>query len=212
MSSGADNSSSVVATPDGAAAGPSPSRRRNDAQASRRALLEAAAALFDERGYQGATVRDIGERAGVDAALIARYFGGKEGLYLAALEETERPPLPTDPNAVFAKFLGKSDDHGTNNPICLAMVSPSLSPQLRDQVGALMMRRVIGPLAKRLADDGVQQPQLRAELLVAVALGTTLTRSSGTLTALADASLDDVHAVLDPLVDALVVGHVVGSS
>ena len=203
MSSDADNGSSAVAVPDGAAE-PGAQRRRNDAQASRRALLEAAAALFDERGYQGATVRDIGERAGVDAALIARYFGGKEGLYLAALEETERPPLPTDPSAVFAKFLGKSDEDGSNNPICLAMVSPSLSPALRDQVGALMERRVIGPLAQRLADDGVAQSRLRAELLVAIALGTTLTRSSGTLTALADASLGDLHAVLDPLIDTLV--------
>ncbi len=39
---------------------------------------------------------------------------------------------------------------------------------------------------------------------MAVALGATLTRSSGTLTALAEASLDDLHDVLDPLVDALV--------
>jgi AcrR family transcriptional regulator len=203
MSSDADNRSSAVATPAGAAR-PGASRRRNDAQASRRALLEAGAALFDERGYQGATVRDIGERAGVDAALIARYFGGKEGLYLAALEETERPPLPTDPYAVFAKFLDKSDENGSNNPICQAMVSPSLSPELRDQVGALMARRVTGPLAQRLADDGVSQSRLRAELLVAVALGVTLTRSSGTLTALSEASLDGIHAVLDPLVGALV--------
>jgi AcrR family transcriptional regulator len=203
MSSDADNSSSAVAAPNGAAT-PGAARRRNDAQASRRALLEAAASLFDERGYQGATVRDIGERAGVDAALIARYFGGKEGLYLAALEETERPPLPTDPHAVFAKFLGKSDENGSNNPICLAMVSPSLTPALRDQVGALMARRVTGPLAQRLADDGVEQSRLRAELLVALALGTTLTRSSGTLAALTDASLDELHAVLDPLVGTLV--------
>jgi AcrR family transcriptional regulator len=202
MSSDADNRSSAGATPDGAAL-PGASRRRNDAQASRRALLEAAAALFDERGYQGATVRDIGERAGVDAALIARYFGGKEGLYLAALEETERPPLPTDPYAVFAKFLDKSDEDNSN-PICQAMVSPSLSPELRDQVGALMARRVTGPLAERLGHEGVSQPRLRAELLVAIALGVTLTRSSGTLTALAGASLDEVHAVLDPLVSTLV--------
>jgi AcrR family transcriptional regulator len=203
MSSGADNASSAIATPaDEAAEGAS--RRRNDAQASRRALLEAAAALFDERGYQGATVRDIGERAGVDAALIARYFGGKEGLYLAALEETERPPLPTDPYAVFAKFLDKSDEDGSNNPICRAMVSPSLSPELRDQIGALMARRVTGPLAQRLAGDDVSEPQLRAELLVAIALGATLTRSSGTLPALTEASLEEIHAVLDPLVGRLV--------
>ncbi len=51
MSSDADNRSSAVATPDGDVH-PSASRRRNDAQASRHALLEAAAALFDERGYR----------------------------------------------------------------------------------------------------------------------------------------------------------------
>jgi AcrR family transcriptional regulator len=56
-------------------------RRRHDAQASREALLDAATALFEARGYQATTVRDIGERAAVDPALIARYFGGKEGLY-----------------------------------------------------------------------------------------------------------------------------------
>ncbi len=139
MSSAVDNASSVAATPVGAAAAGA-SRRRNDAQASRRALLEAAAALFDERGYQGATVREIGERAGVDAALIARYFGGKRGPLPRCLEETERPPLPTDPHAVLAKFLGKSDENGSNNPICRAMVSPSPSPELRDQVRALMAR------------------------------------------------------------------------
>src|SRR5260221_5104477 len=62
-------------------------RRYHDAQASREALLGAARALFDERGYDRATTREIGERAAVDPALIARYFGGKEGLYLATIAE-----------------------------------------------------------------------------------------------------------------------------
>ena len=56
-------------------------RRRHDAGASRRALLDATGPLFDERGFDRATTRDIGARAGVDAALIARYFGSKEGLH-----------------------------------------------------------------------------------------------------------------------------------
>ncbi|MGN6816812.1 MAG: TetR family transcriptional regulator, partial [Solirubrobacterales bacterium] len=62
-------------------------RRPHDSQASRKALLEAGRTLFDEVGYEHATTREIGERAGVDPALIARYFGGKEGLFLAALTE-----------------------------------------------------------------------------------------------------------------------------
>ena len=92
MSSSADNPSS-------SAAGASVAAAARDAQASRRALLEAADALFDERGYDAATVRDIGERAGVDAALIARYFGGKEGLYLATLQQEGRPDDADRPRA-----------------------------------------------------------------------------------------------------------------
>jgi AcrR family transcriptional regulator len=203
MSSSVDNTSSTIATLDDAVGSPG-GRRRNDAQASRAALLEAAAALFDERGYQAATVREIGERARVDPALIARYFGSKEGLYLAALDEAEPTAAPDDPRAVFAKFVAKSEDDANNNPICLAMVSPALSDRLREQIVDLMARRVIGPLTEELATREVDQPGLRAELLVALALGTALTRSSATLPELAAATLEEVHAVLDPLIDTLV--------
>jgi AcrR family transcriptional regulator len=203
MSSGVDKTSSAVELPDDVGVTPGV-RRRNDAAASRAALLSAGGALFDELGYQAATVREIGERAGVDPALIARYFGGKEGLYLAVLEQTERPVEAADPLAIFGRFLQKSESDGNNNPICLAMVSPALSERLREQIGGVMARRVIGPLAEQLRERGVAQPDLRAELLVAVALGATLTRSSGTLPALSEASLEEVHAVLDPLVQMLV--------
>lgn len=194
MSSAVDNPSSVAETP---------GRRRNDAQASRRALLDAAGALFDERGYQGATLRDIGERAGVDPALVARYFGGKEGLYLAVLEDVEPAPASDEPAAVFARLLAKSETDGANNPVCLAMISPALSDALREQIRALIARRLIDLLSARLAGAGVDRPRLRAELLVAVAIGVTLTRSGGTLTALSEASLGELHDVLDPLVARL---------
>jgi AcrR family transcriptional regulator len=203
MSSGVDKPSSVGAAVQDAVA-PGAVRRRNDAQASRTALLDAAGALFDERGYQAATVRDIGERAGVDPSLIARYFGGKEGLYLAVLEQVERPPGPTDPHAIVAKFLAKSEDDGSNNPISLAMVSPAMSEGLREQVRELLGRRVVGPLAEELAARGVDRAALRAELVVAVAVGVTLTRVGGTLPELADVSLSELQAVLAPLVAELV--------
>lgn len=60
--------------------------RRRDSARSRQLLLEAAAGLFAERGFDRSTTREIGERAGVDPALIARYFGGKAQLYLAVLD------------------------------------------------------------------------------------------------------------------------------
>jgi TetR/AcrR family transcriptional regulator len=61
-------------------------RRRRDPQASRRAILDAAEELFSERGYDGASLGEIGRRAGVSSALPAYFFGGKDGLYQAVLE------------------------------------------------------------------------------------------------------------------------------
>lgn len=60
-----------------------PDERLRDAERSRQRLLEAALDEFAAKGYFGARVQDIAERAGVNKQLIAYYFGGKEGLYSA---------------------------------------------------------------------------------------------------------------------------------
>lgn len=60
---------------------PSPDERRRDAERSRQALLSAALDEFAEKGYDGARIQDIADRAGVNKQLIAYYFGGKENLY-----------------------------------------------------------------------------------------------------------------------------------
>jgi TetR/AcrR family transcriptional regulator len=63
-----------------------PDVRRRDAAASRRAILDSAEQLFAERGYDRASLGEIGRRAGVSAALPGYFFGGKEQLYVAVLE------------------------------------------------------------------------------------------------------------------------------
>jgi AcrR family transcriptional regulator len=62
---------------------PSPDERLVDADRSKVALLDAALEEFSAKGFAGARVREIAERAGVSKDLIAYHFGGKEGLYLA---------------------------------------------------------------------------------------------------------------------------------
>ncbi len=66
--------------------------RRPAGQDTRTALVEAARAVFAENGYDGATVRAIATRAGVDAAMVNHWFGSKEGLFAHAVLE-----LPFDP-------------------------------------------------------------------------------------------------------------------
>ena len=181
-------------------------RRAHDARASREALLAAADALFHERGYDAATVRDIGERAGVDPALIARYFGGKQGLYLATLDREPRAgALPADLARAFEHILSRSEERGIG-PLALAIVSPNLSEDVRGQVRRITGRRVVEPFTAALAAQGVADAELRAEVLVAVAIGVTLARASGTLPALADTSLEELLAVLAPVADGLADG------
>jgi AcrR family transcriptional regulator len=60
---------------------PAREERQLDPERSRAALLDAAREEFAAKGYAGARVADIAERAGLNSQLITYYFGGKAGLY-----------------------------------------------------------------------------------------------------------------------------------
>jgi AcrR family transcriptional regulator len=179
-------------------------RRPHDAEASRRALLEAARGVFDEVGYDRATTREIGERAGVDPALIARYFDSKEGLFIAAIAagSAEDGEIDFAPSELLRFLLERWDERG-HNPISRALASPALTPGARAQISAVVGDRVLLGLVAELRERGAAEPELRAELLVAIAVGVAMTRANGTLETLAAAPRDEVLATLAPLLDAL---------
>lgn len=52
---------------------------------SKVALLDAAGELFAQRGFEGTSVKDICEKAGVNVSLVSYHFEGKEGLYRSVL-------------------------------------------------------------------------------------------------------------------------------
>jgi TetR/AcrR family transcriptional regulator len=62
-------------------------RPKVDDPEARAKIAAAAEELFAERGFDRAAVRDIARKAGVNAAMIHYYFGNKEGLYHAILED-----------------------------------------------------------------------------------------------------------------------------
>lgn len=71
------------------------SRRRRSAQnesspnyqAKRRELLQDAAIVFQEKGYEAATLNDIAERFGTDRASIYYYFASKKELFQALFHD-----------------------------------------------------------------------------------------------------------------------------
>lgn len=59
-----------------------PPKEKSD---SRQALLQAAKKVFANKGFEGATVKDLADAANVNVSLVSYYFGGKDGLYRECL-------------------------------------------------------------------------------------------------------------------------------
>lgn len=53
---------------------------------TKEALLIAAKRIFAQKGYDGATVKDIADEAGVNISLVSYHYNGKENLFRACVE------------------------------------------------------------------------------------------------------------------------------
>jgi AcrR family transcriptional regulator len=151
----------------------SPPRKR-DAQATRAALLEAAKAQFAKLGYDSATLRDIAAAAGADVALVGRYFGGKEGLFIEALKasigtgrwrEWARASLPREVAAMMAGSPHGSEERTQSFQFLLrAATSPTTAPMLNVAVKERFLAAIRDWLG---GEDG----EARARVLAAVFIG-----------------------------------------
>ncbi len=84
---------------------------------TREHLLETAGQVFSEKGFAGATGKEICERSGANAAAVVYHFGGMDKLYAAVLQEARKRLAPsealaaavaleTDPKAKLTAFIG----------------------------------------------------------------------------------------------------------
>jgi AcrR family transcriptional regulator len=67
------------------------SGRAREQEDARARLIEAAMALFAEKGYEGTSVRDLATAAGVNVAAVSYHFGSKDALYHEALRACLAP-------------------------------------------------------------------------------------------------------------------------
>ena len=78
--------------------------RRPGRQDTRDAILSAARSAFAEKGFDGASIRQIAGAAGVDPALVHHYFGTKDQLFVAAME------FPLDPAKILPQIAAGGVD------------------------------------------------------------------------------------------------------
>lgn len=67
---------------------PASGPRPRNAVRTRATILAAATVEFADKGLGGARIDEIADRAGVNKALLYHYFGNKDALFVAVLEET----------------------------------------------------------------------------------------------------------------------------
>ena len=70
-----------------------PERRRMSREEREAVMLREAGAVFALRGYTAASMDEIAERVGVSKPMVYSYFGSKEQLYFAYIEDAGRDLL-----------------------------------------------------------------------------------------------------------------------
>lgn len=120
---------------------------RADARRNRLRILEAAAELIGDQGFENVKIEEIAERAGVAKGTVFHRFGNRAGLAVALLDERERqlqdrllagpPPLgPGGPPAERLRaFLNALVDF-TDDNLDLLIVSDHDEPGGRYRTGA----------------------------------------------------------------------------
>jgi AcrR family transcriptional regulator len=200
-------------------AGPEPVKngrrrgRRPGGADTRAQLLDAARAEFADRGFDGATVRAIAERAGVDAAMVNHWFGGKEQLFLASLQIPIDPEvlfqevLPGDPHTVawriVPRFLQLWDGSGGGQLVTLVRsvsAHEGAARMMREFISRVILKRIVGEVAP-------DRYELRASLAATQLIGLGMIRYVLRLEPLASAEHAVVTAAIAPNLQRYLTGE-----
>jgi AcrR family transcriptional regulator len=149
-------------------------------------ILDAANALFAERGYDEVSVEDIANAAGVTRGLVHHYFGGRKQVYIALLERIgaqreEQVPLPVGRSArarlgdSVSRWLDWTEQNRTIWLATLGRGEDVADPDVRAVVLELV-RRAVALLAAHHADIADDSPRLRYALECWTGLNRAATR------------------------------------
>jgi AcrR family transcriptional regulator len=153
------------------------SGRRPGNQDTKQSILDAARAVFAERGFDKASIRAIATEAKVDPALVHHYFGTKEKLFLASMNS------PINPGELVPKALeGPRDQAGERlvrlvlsvwdspaGSAALAMFRSALSNEwtarlLREFVITQILRKAVAELTMDPAEAPMRSALLATQI------------------------------------------------
>jgi AcrR family transcriptional regulator len=151
--------------------------RPRNSEATSSAILAAARERFAADGYERATIRAIAAQAGIDPAMVMRYFGSKEGLFAAAAQFDLRLPdlnaLPPDAigEALVAHFLVIWEESETFFALLRAAATNAAAAEKMQGIFQSQVMPAIAALP-----GGPASARLRAGLVSSQLLGLALCR------------------------------------
>jgi len=193
--------------------------RRPGPNQTRAAILRAARDAFAERGYDAVSVRSVARDAGVDPALVHRFYGSKERLFIAAMD------LPVAPSELVAGLLADGVDRlGErlvrtflelfDRPEAFAPLRALIRGAMSNERAAGLLREfitreVLGRLAAAASPD---RPDLRASLAGSQVVGLAIARFVVAIPPLAGADRETVVACVGPTIQRYLTGDLAATA
>ena len=157
--------------------------RLRNATATREAMLVSARRHFARESYEQVGLRDIAGDAGVDPALVSRYFGSKEALFKAVLQghdknmfrDVGREALPQHLADLFMDKAPSCGATAEKAERLMILLRSSSSTKASEIVRESISEDMLDPIARVLTGDDAQ---LRASLCIAVMMGSGMVRTA----------------------------------
>ena len=181
---------------------------------TRERILATAREAFANAGFEATSVRSIASRAGVDQALVHRYFGTKKRLFLATLD------VPFDPGEVLAPVRWAAPQErgevlvrtllelwdSEAEPVVLSVVRTLMTTA----DGADLVRGFLEELTlvhlRDLVDSPVGSAPLRVSLVASQMAGLLMARKVVRLEPVASLPVADTVALVAPVVQHYLTG------
>lgn len=150
-----------------------PGRPAGGDGSNREQILQAARAEFAAKGFRGATMRSIAARAGFDVALLAHYFGNKDGLFAATMALPEQAT-----SLLLGALSGDPETQGerlTRSYLSL-WEDASSGPQMQVLARSALIHEAAAASMRTIMTGTISRPEI-APLLAGRQVGFTLAMS-----------------------------------
>jgi AcrR family transcriptional regulator len=175
---------------------------------TRHRILDAARLRFGSEGYDRATIRAIALDAGVDPALVMRYFGNKDDLFAEAADfDLQLPDLTAfsqkkAARALVAHFLQRWEQDDT---LMALMRSAAGNPHAAARLQSIFGRQV-RPTVEKLSGTPAAEAARRATLVASQILGLAWCRYVLALPPLAEMAHEEIIDAVAPTLKRYIFG------